>query len=255
MLEKRESLFQPLRNLSEIFSDIIHVLPFLDSRYTLTILISPDYFNPCKHTYHGLLSAIFYTVERALYYETPQVTGVNVIVNLQNFSFSKLKLLKPLTAKRLAYCVEQVLPVRINSIYVIGPKMVSHLAYAIIKPFLSQYLRSKIEFCSLTSLHKLYPPQSLHKELSGKLETSGSEKWYLELVRGEKYILSFWDKLENAAIEEEEDNNSATGSATVFQLRNNLAFKVPNSCSQRSTSFPILNILPTCTEYLSPFYK
>jgi hypothetical protein len=256
--DHRHDWFQSLTKLSEIFSDcVVHVLPFLDERYTLTLLVSPDYFNPSKHTYKQLLSAFFHTIERVLAYEIPQVTGINVIVNLNNFAFSKLKLFKPLTAKRLAYILEECIPLRLNSVYVVGPKMVSHLAFLIIKPFLSQYLRSKIEFCNLSALHKLFPGRLLHKELGGPLESWGCEKWYLELLRGEKEIVEFWNKLEQSSDDdsiEAEASSDAFGSAAVFQVRANLTSRVPN-CAQRNTSFPILNILPACTEYLSPFYK
>lgn len=262
LLDHRADWFQSLTKLSEIFSDcVVHVLPFLDQRYTLTLLVSPDNFNSTKHTYKQVLSALFHTIERALAYEIPQITGINVIVNLNNFAFSKLKLFKPLTAKRLAYIVEECVPVRVNHVYVIGPKMVSHLAFLIIKPFLSQYLRSKIEFCNLSTLHKLFPMPLLHKELGGPLESWASEKWYLELLRGEKEIVEFWNKLEQTGQDNGSTEPGASGgdlaydaSSAMFPIRTNLTSRMPN-CAQRNTSFPILNILPACTEYLSPFYK
>lgn len=136
--------------------------------------------------------------------------------------------------------------------------MISHLVYALNKPFLSQVLRSKIEFVNLSSLHQIYSPEILNKELGGKLiDINYSDKWYLELVRAEILTCTFWDKFctnKNSNLDKSTNLNDE-----IDKSDNNLLNSQHNGCNgSNSHNLPsFLTIIPSCSDYFlpTPVYK
>lgn len=220
----------------------------------VTIIITPERYDPSKHTYNQFLSALFHTLERILYSELAQITGINFIIDLQSFSISRLKKFSPINAKKLVFYLEETFPIRINAVYIVGSKMISHLVYALNKPFLSQLLRSKIEFVNLSGLHQIYSPEILNKELGGKLGETNSDRWFLELVRAEALTNAFWDKIKTSSLNKTSDLNEE-----IDKSDNNLLDSQRNGCnSSNGHNLPsFLQIIPSCSDYFlpTPVYK
>lgn len=221
----------------------------------VTVIITPERYDSSKHTYTQFLSALFHTLERILYSELAQITGINFIIDLQSFSISKLKKFSPILAKKLVFYLEETLPIRINAVYIVGSKMISHLIYALNKPFLSQLLRSKIEFVNLSALHQIYSPEILNSELGGKLGETNSDRWFLELVRAEALTTSWWDKFsaKTSSLKTNELNEE------IDKSDNNLLDSQHNGCNgSNGHNLPsFLQIIPSCSDYFlpTPVYK
>lgn len=253
----RDYYFQSVSKLSEIFSDnVIYVLPILINQHP-TIIITPENYDSSNYTYNDFLSALFHTLERILLSEIAQITGINFIIDLQNFSISKLKKFSPINAKRMIFYLEETFPIRINAVYIVGSKMISHLVYALNKPFLSQLLRSKIEFVNLASLHEVYSTEVITKELGGK-QLVHSERWYLELLYSESITSRFWDKF--SKINNTNLNKTNELNEEIDKSDNNLLDSQQNGCNHghHNTSFPsFFQILPSCSDYFipTPIYK
>ena len=108
----RDYYFQPISKLSEMFSDnIIYVLPVL-VKQVITVIITPENYDSTKHSYNQFLSALFHTLERILYSEIAQITGINFIIDLQSFSIYKLKKFSPINAKKMIFYLEETFPIR-----------------------------------------------------------------------------------------------------------------------------------------------
>lgn len=249
-----QTLATPIKCPLFFSSDIvIHVIPVLVGQH-VTIIITPERYDPSKHTYNQFLSALFHTLERILYSELAQITGINFIIDLQSFSISRLKKFSPINAKKLVFYLEETFPIRINAVYIVGSKMISHLVYALNKPFLSQLLRSKIEFVNLSGLHQIYSPEILNKELGGKLGETNSDRWFLELVRAEALTNAFWDKIKTSSLNKTSDLNEE-----IDKSDNNLLDSQRNGCnSSNGHNLPsFLQIIPSCSDYFlpTPVYK
>ena len=182
--------------------------------------------------------------------------GINFIIDLQNFSISRLKKFSPFNAKKLLFYLEDTFPIRINAVYIVGSKIISNLVYALNKPFLSQLLRSKIEFVNLTALHQVYSTEILTRELGGKLAEMNSDAWYLELVRAESLTSAFLDKF--YVFNSTNLSKSNDLSDDIDSSDNNL-LDSQNSCNTNGhPNLPsFLQILPSCSDYFipTPVYK
>ena len=127
------------------------------------------------------------------------------------------------------------------------------------KPFLSQLLRSKIEFVNLIQLHQIYSPEVLPagKEFGGKLSEMNSDRWYLELIRAESLITAFWDKF-NVTKNTELNNETDLNAEEIDKSDNNLLDGQHNGCNNGHNNLPsFLQIIPSCSDYFlpTPVYK
>ncbi|RWS29310.1 alpha-tocopherol transfer protein-like protein [Leptotrombidium deliense] len=161
-------LFSPPHKLSDVFEDkVFTILPQRTDCDETILVIAAGRWSCLKYDFDTALSALVATLELVSTDVFTQICGIVAIIDMSQFNWVQLRSFGPLQAKKMAHIIEEALPIRFKAIHIVNDSLLTYIAYSIIKPFLSQELRSKIEFHknNFQAVHRMIPPQSLPSEI------------------------------------------------------------------------------------------
>ncbi|XP_053213822.1 alpha-tocopherol transfer protein-like [Panonychus citri] len=174
-----------------------NVMRLLDTRSKVgeaLVLFKPGYWNPSSFNFDGLLSAALITFEQAALDSETQKAGVLLISDMDSFGWKQLKHFGPMAAKKLATVLEKVVPTRVNGVMIFNQSRIAEMAWAVIRPFLSEHLRSRVTFHGSDYQYleqTIQDPTLLPATLGGQVALLECSDLYRNLANNENLYKSF----------------------------------------------------------------
>ena len=175
-----------------------NLITVLDQRAVnneVVVILKAGNWNPSLFSFEQMQAAATAAYEKVSMSEENQLFGLINVLDLMGFGWKQLRHFGPFQAKSTAFLIEKVLPIKVNQIHLLNQSKIADIAYAIIKPFLSENLRKKIHFhgSSYTEFHKVVDKRGLPEDFGGELGPFSSSKFYQELLQSEKEIEKTWN--------------------------------------------------------------
>lgn len=142
-----------------------------------------------------LISSCVVSMEKAIEDETTQLNGIVGLVDMTGFGWKHLKHFGPLQARRIVHIIEECLPINFNSIHVVHESTIADIAFTVMRPFLSEELRNKIQFHGhdMKRLHKIIDPTYLPVEIHGTAGQMDASEWYHKVCQSELFFDQAWN--------------------------------------------------------------
>ncbi|XP_038051776.1 alpha-tocopherol transfer protein-like isoform X2 [Patiria miniata] len=126
-----------------------------------------------------IAKAVFMVMMDLVEDEEPQITGVNLLVDLEGMGAQHVMQMGPNVAKKLTAIFQNCVPVRIHAIHFVNEPMVFDAAFAILKAFMADKMKRRVKAhgTDFASLHKHYPPSILPSNWGGRLGPYSNADW------------------------------------------------------------------------------
>mmetsp|Transcript_15826 Transcript_15826/g.22210 ORF Transcript_15826/g.22210 Transcript_15826/m.22210 type:complete len:215 (-) Transcript_15826:221-865(-) len=127
--------------LAVLKSGLIRLVPVADKKHRAALIVQLKRHTPAKTSALTVLRTWHYVVMRALRTASAQQFGIVMVGDLGGASFNNLDLRIP---KTILGAVSKNVPLRVHRICVIRPFMVLRVLLPVVKPFMSQKIRSRL---------------------------------------------------------------------------------------------------------------
>ncbi|XP_054284199.1 alpha-tocopherol transfer protein-like isoform X2 [Macrosteles quadrilineatus] len=184
--KKHKNMYEGLIPSSEknVFNhDVLTVLPMRDQegRRMLVLELGKKWkHNKCSldEVFKG---AVLF-MEAAMLEPETQISGAEVIFDMDGLSMQQTMQFTPSFAKRIVDWLQDSVPLRIKGIHIVNQPYIFNIVFNLFKPFLREKLKSRIVFhgSNRDSLHKHLSPKVLPKCYGGTCEVPRvtGPQWY-----------------------------------------------------------------------------
>jgi len=246
-----------------VFQDnVLVLLPSKSINSQPMIVCTPSFWSPDNYSFDQLLAAFVVCLEVLLASPANQLTGIVVILDLTDVSWTQVKSFGPNDARKLVFLVQDAYPARLAKIHVLNKSQLAKMATQVIKPFISPDLTSKTKLHSESgTLAQELGSDSLPQELGGRNGNLDGYECFNNVVLPSKAIITrYWTSSGFGILpseeEEEEDKDPGIGSQLKSTASSHLS-----SLKQLASSKgePLLenfqNKIPDVMTNLSSFFK
>lgn len=169
-----------------ILKDILTVSPLRTQHGQRIFLIEVGKWNTKEVSLIELFRCVLLLVEIAVTEYRTQISGVEVIYDLEGLSIQHVYQMGPTFAKLAVQWAQECVPLRMKGHHVVNQPYIFNMLFALFKPFLSQKFRNRVYFHGrdCNSLLKHIDENSLPKKYGGKMDN-------LQFDRMEFYELLF----------------------------------------------------------------
>ncbi|XP_077989663.1 alpha-tocopherol transfer protein-like [Glandiceps talaboti] len=186
-------------------------LPCRDKDGRIVIIFRPGKWNASKFPIIDIIKANFLSLEKLLEDEETQVNGVVIIIDLSGFGFYHATQIGPIFAKKvtsifqpcfwfrevnlfllqLDSILQNAMPVRIKGIHYINEPRIFDAVFAIIRPFLKEKLKNRIQIhgSDYSSLHEFIPSSVLPADYGGDKAEFSSKEWMEYMLQFEQEFI------------------------------------------------------------------
>ncbi|XP_015791803.1 alpha-tocopherol transfer protein-like [Tetranychus urticae] len=189
------NMFSLPSRIKQIFdTNLMKILNTRSNSGEALILFRPGAWNPSLFNFDSILSAALISLEMAALSPESQKCGLIMISDMESFGWKQLKHFTPFQAKKLANIMEKIIPLRVNAITIFNQSKFAELAWTVIKPFLSEHLRSRVTFHGADYKHLegfVQDYKSLPDSLGGQGGQLDCSDFYLNLANNESLFKSF----------------------------------------------------------------
>lgn len=175
-------------------SNLMRILNTRSKTGEAIILFKPGNWNPSLFNFDRILSASLLTMEQAALDSETQKTGALLISDMECFGWKQMRHFSPFNAKKLATILEKVAPLRINEVVIFNQMKIAEMAWAVIKPFLSETLRCRVSFHGTDYKYfesKLQDNSMLPASIGGQSGQLAGSDHYRNLTNNESLFKSF----------------------------------------------------------------
>ncbi|KAF7409764.1 hypothetical protein HZH68_004145 [Vespula germanica] len=149
----------------------------------LVIVHGGGRWKPKEHSIYELFRCLVILLEAAIKEPKTQITGIQVIIDGKNLSFSHVPHITPKFAAMIVDWIQRCLPCRLKNIHVINQPFITNMIFSIFKPFLAEKLYKRIHFhgTNREKLISMIGKEALPKEYGGsELSESpiGEDIWH-----------------------------------------------------------------------------
>lgn len=166
-------LFPPVANLKPLFeANLLSTVTGGRSNLDESVfLLRLGRWDPRKFSFDDILAAAIKVMEwLTAEDDVAQINGIVSVIDMTGFGWSQLRKFGPGLAKKCIFIMEKCLPIRIKTIFIINESTLADIGFAIIKPFMSEELHEKIQFCGSNlraNVHAHIHPDLLPAEYGG----------------------------------------------------------------------------------------
>ena len=163
----------PSREKNVFEQGILTVFPTRDHLGRRVLLIEAGKkWKPKQCTLDEIFKGVMLVLEAAISEPRTQVTGVQVILDMDGLSLSHVWQFTPGFAKAVVEWVQDCIPVRLKAVHIINQPYVFNMVFAIFKPLLNAKLRNRIHFhgTDRQSLLRHVDAKCLSKAYGGEVE-------------------------------------------------------------------------------------
>ncbi|XP_033640783.1 alpha-tocopherol transfer protein-like [Asterias rubens] len=135
--------------------------------------------DPSRYSVLDIVKALFMVLEDLVEDEEAQVTGINLLVDLEGMGTQHVMQMGPNIAKKVTSIFQNCVPVRLHSIHFVNEPMVFDAAFAILKAFMADKMRKRViaHGTDFSSLHKHFPASILPSNWRGTLGPYSNTDW------------------------------------------------------------------------------
>eukprot|EP00095_Tigriopus_kingsejongensis_P000607 maker-scaffold95_size379157-snap-gene-2.40 protein:Tk00607 transcript:maker-scaffold95_size379157-snap-gene-2.40-mRNA-1 annotation:"hypothetical protein CAPTEDRAFT_176851" len=145
------------------------ILPVRDRLGRRILLFRAGIWDPYHVSLSDIFAANYLLLELMALEPRTQVAGLVMVVDLAGFCFSHFMHVSRDHVKSVANIIQNTFPLRFREIHIINESYLFDMVFALIKPFLSETIRSRIRFhgSHLNTLHTTIDPSVLPQEFGG----------------------------------------------------------------------------------------
>jgi len=165
-------LMKPTKHVGFYKGEATTILKKRDSKGRHILLLRAGNWDASKYNFDEVICAIFLMLDEATATLDTQYHGVTLICDFKGFGFSHARLIGPRRLQNIASLLQDSYPARFKEIHLIHHPTIFNMVYSVIKPFLKEKIRKRINFHAhdLSSLQKFVAPEYLPQYLGGQLD-------------------------------------------------------------------------------------
>ncbi|RWS23031.1 alpha-tocopherol transfer protein-like protein [Leptotrombidium deliense] len=182
---KYTDLFNIIDDLGSVFySGVITVSKQRTQNGELVIITRPGLLKPSKTWLSRLMRATCISLEMEIEVESTQRNGIINIVDCNGFNWRHLIYFSLSQTKLFADLIDQILPVKYNSIHFVNESKVAQIAFNLIKSLLTASLKNKVHFNSnrIEKLRQVVDNAALPTELGGMSDVYSGDEYFLSVT-------------------------------------------------------------------------
>jgi len=166
------------------------VLDHRDAKGRRVFLFRAGVWDPVAVPPGDVFAANFLCLEMMAREAKTQVAGIVVVVDMAGLSFNHIMNISSEYVKSVASIIQSTFPLRFREIHIINESYLFGIVFALIKPFLSDTIKSRIQFhgSNLTQLHETLKPSILPVEFGGNLGTMSNTSLVGAMLECEDYF-------------------------------------------------------------------
>ncbi|XP_067119758.1 clavesin-2-like [Centruroides vittatus] len=159
-------------------------------------------FDPTKVKIVDLIRSITLLLDLELNDHPIQVNGYTVLIDFDAISWQHMIQFTPSMIRLAVSCVQQSIPIRYKTLYLVNCNNYVRLLYAMFSPLLPQKMRERIRLygSDFTELHKEIDPKYLPAEFGGKLSSFDTSEYNQRLRDNEEFFIEnekYWTEEKN----------------------------------------------------------
>jgi len=145
------------------------VLPHRDSQARRVMILRLGRWDTSYTTPEDIFSTNLMCLELLAKEQRTQISGIVALVDMEGFGWEHMMQLSVDYIKNVVSLVQNSFPIRFREIHIINESYLFDMTYALVKPFLSEKIRTRIRFhgSDLESLHRVIPPAILPRDYGG----------------------------------------------------------------------------------------
>ncbi|TRY72381.1 hypothetical protein TCAL_04745 [Tigriopus californicus] len=166
------------------------VLPCRDRNGRRIFLFRAGIWDPYQVTPGDIFAANYLLLEMIAREAKSQVAGLVMVVDLAGFCFSHIMNVSKDHVRSVANIIQNTFPLRFREIHIVNESYLFDIVFALIKPFLSETIRSRIKFhgSNMESLHDSISPSVLPLEFGGQAGPMDNSKLVDTLLEHEAFF-------------------------------------------------------------------
>ncbi|GFG34743.1 hypothetical protein Cfor_04623, partial [Coptotermes formosanus] len=181
-----------------LLQDVLTVLPLRTQSGRRVFVIEVGKWKTKDVSLTELFRCVLLLVEAAIMEYRTQISGVEVIYDLEGLSIQHIYHISPSFASAAVHWAQECVPLRFKGHHIVNQPYIFNMLFALFKPFLSQKFRNRIYFHgrNYNSLLRLIDEKYLPKKYGGKIDS-------LEFNRMEFYelLLTYQEDFESESSE------------------------------------------------------
>lgn len=186
---------------TETFSHQIQtILPHRDILGRRVFIFRVGLWDTYQVSKEDVFSANYLCLELLAQEPKTQISGITAVVDMAGLSWSHWMQMSMDYIQAMVAIVQNSFPIRFREIHIINESPIFHVAFALVKPFLTEKMSRRLQFhgCSLESLHRRVPASILPSELGGEQGEFNNREVVNALQKMEEYFVKLQSTAEDA---------------------------------------------------------
>ncbi|XP_060565184.1 alpha-tocopherol transfer protein-like isoform X2 [Ruditapes philippinarum] len=188
--EKNKQLFDnllPSTVKHVLDAGVTGVLPHRDKQGRRVMIFRPGKWDPSKYAIDDIFRANFISLTKLVEDDKTQITGIIMIVDLDDLGLNHAKNISPFYAKKISGLLQDSFPMRFKGIHYVNEPVIFDMIFAVIRPFMKQKILDRIHFhgTKYEELSEFIEPQYIPSEYRGSGPPFTNEEWTKTLLSSE----------------------------------------------------------------------
>ena len=167
------------------------VLQHRDTQARRVFIFRVGCWDPASVSKEDLFSANYLCLELMAREPRTQISGITALVDMEGLSWSHWMQMSMDYIQSMVGMVQNSFPIRFKEIHIINESPIFQVAYALVKPFLTEKMQQRLKFHgnSQESLEKCIPASILPQEMGGEAGQFSNQELLTELLAMEEFFV------------------------------------------------------------------
>jgi len=181
----------PSASVNTFSYQIQTVLLHRDKQARRVFLFRVGNWDPSIVSKEELFSANYLCLELMAREPKTQISGISALVDMEGLSWSHWMQMSMDYIQSMVGMVQNSFPIRFKEIHIINESPIFQVAYALVKPFLTEKMQQRLMFhgSSKESLEKIIPARILPQEMGGEAGQFSNQELLTELLGMEEFFI------------------------------------------------------------------
>lgn len=155
--------------LADVYGQQINtMLEHRDKHGRRVYVYRPGRWNPDVNAFTDLFSSLFVLSEMVSEETKTQIAGITVVADASDFGLKQLRNFSVTDSRTMSSFIQDSFPLWFREIHIVNAPRLFHVAFAVVKTFMNDYIRNNVHFHSqVSTLHEFVDREGLPEELGG----------------------------------------------------------------------------------------